>query len=48
VIEFLKIEKFCDLAVINEEDYTKYGNLVHFNFHGKLIEKEKNITDIAE
>ena len=43
-----KNRKICDLAVINEEEYVNYGNLVHFNFHNKLIEKEKNITEIAE
>ncbi len=43
-----KNRKICDLAVINEEEYANYGNLVHFNFHNKLIEKEKNITEIAE
>ena len=45
--KIFKNRKICDLAIVNDEDYTNYGNLVHFNFHGKLIEKEKNITDIA-
>ena len=40
-------KKICDLAVINEEEYKAFGNLLPYKFHNKLIEKEAKITEIA-
>ena len=46
--KIFKKEKICDLAPLTQEDYEKFGTLSHFKFHNKLIEKEKNITEIAK
>ena len=39
--------KICDLAVVTEEEYKEYGDLVNYRFHGKTISKEPNITNVA-
>ena len=43
-----KNRKLCDLSVVTEEDEKEYGELLHYTFHDKKIEKEKAITDIGE
>ena len=40
--------KICDLPVITEKEHEEYGNLSHYTFHDKLIEKESKVTTIAE
>ena len=45
--KIFKNKKICDLAVINEEEYKAFGNLLPYKFHNKLIEKEAKITEIA-
>lgn len=42
-----KNRKICDLSVITQEDYETFGTLLNYTFHGVIIEKEKNITEIA-
>ena len=45
--KIFSIKKICDLPVITNEEYEKYGKLKQFKFHNKLIEKDSTITDIA-
>ena len=45
--KIFSIKKICDLPVITNEEYEKYGKLKKFKFHNKLIEKDSTITDIA-
>ena len=45
--KIFKNTKICDLSVITKEDYDNYGELLHYKFHNKLIEKEPKITEIA-
>ena len=45
--KIFSIKKICDLPVITNEEYEKYGKLKKFKFHNKLIEKDSTITNIA-
>ena len=45
--KIFSIKKICDLPVITNEEYEKYGKLKKFTFHNKLIEKDSTITNIA-
>jgi 2',3'-cyclic-nucleotide 2'-phosphodiesterase (5'-nucleotidase family) len=45
--KIFSIKKICDLPVITNEEYEKYGKLKQFKFHNKLIEKDSTITNIA-
>ena len=45
--KIFSIKKICDLPVITNEEYEKYGKLKQFKFHNKLIEKDSTVTDIA-
>ena len=40
--------KICDLSVITEEDYNKYGKLKHYRFHDEKIDKEESITNVSK
>ena len=42
-----KNRKLCDLSVVTEQDEKDFGELLYYKFHDKMIEKEKNISDIA-
>ena len=46
--KLFKNRKLCDLSVITEADYDKYGELLHYTFHGQQIEKDSNMSSIAE
>ena len=46
--KIFKNRKICDLPVASEKDYEEYGNLSHYKFHDQIIEKELNMTKIAE
>ena len=46
--KIFKNRKICDLPVNTEAEYEEYGVLSNFTFHDNLIEKESNITKIAE
>ena len=45
--KLFKNKKLCDLSVVNEKDEEDFGELLNYRFHGKLIEKEENITKIG-
>ena len=45
--KLFKNKKLCDLSVVNEKDEEAFGELLNYRFHGKLIEKEENITKIG-
>ena len=40
--------KVCDLTISNEEEETKYGKLLNFTFHDKMITKDETITKIGD
>ena len=42
-----KERKICDLSIITEDDYNKYGHLVNYKFHNEKIEKDGNMATIA-
>ena len=46
--KIFKERKICDLSVVTDDDYQNYGELCNYNFHNVLIEKDENITKIAE
>ena len=46
--KLFKNKKLCDLTVLNEQEEEKYGLLLNYTFHNKLITKEKNILKIGE
>ena len=46
--KIFKKRKICDLPVASEKDYEEYGNLSLYKFHDQIIEKELNMTKIAE
>ena len=45
--KLFKNKKLCDLSVVTEQDEEAFGELLNYRFHGKLIEKEENITKIG-
>jgi 2',3'-cyclic-nucleotide 2'-phosphodiesterase (5'-nucleotidase family) len=45
--KLFKNKKLCDLSVVTEQDEKAFGELLNYRFHGKLIEKEENITKIG-
>ena len=45
--KLFKNKKLCDLSVVTEQDEVAFGELLNYRFHGKLIEKEENITKIG-
>ena len=45
--KLFKNKKLCDLSVVTEQDEEAFGKLLNYRFHGKLIEKEENITKIG-
>jgi len=45
--KLFKNKKLCDLSVVSENDEKAFGELLNYRFHGKLIEKEENITKIG-
>ena len=45
--KLFKNKKLCDLSVVTEQDEETFGELLNYRFHGKLIEKEENITKIG-
>ena len=45
--KLFKNKKLCDLPVVNEKEEEDFGELLNYRFHGKLIEKEENITKIG-
>ena len=45
--KLFKNKKLCDLSVVTEKDEEDFGELLNYRFHGKLIEKEENITKIG-
>ena len=46
--KIFKNRKICDLSLIDENDYQTYGELSYYKFHDQLIEKDEDITTIAQ
>ena len=46
--KLFKNKKLCDLTILDEQIEEKYGKLLNFTFHNKMITKDENISKIGD